>query len=104
MSYRVVFDPDALDDLDNIFVYLAPEMGALPARRYVGRIRSYCEGFSTFPKRGTRRSDLGEGIRLVGYRYKATIVFQVTDDTVAILRIFARGRAIDFRENDDGPG
>ena len=104
MSYRVVFDPDALDDLDNIFVYLAPEMGALPARRYVGRIRSYCEGFSTFPKRGTRRSDLGEGIRLVGYHRKATVAFVVTDDTVMILRIFARGRAIDFRENDDDPG
>ncbi len=104
MSHRVVFAPDALDDLDNIFVYLAPAMGAVPARGYVGRIRSYCEGFSNFPKRGMRRTDLGEGIRLVGYRYKATIVFLVKDDTVIILRIFARGRAIDLRENDDEPG
>jgi plasmid stabilization system protein ParE len=104
MSHRVVFDPDALDDLDNLLVYLAPEIGALPARRYVGRIRSYCEEFSTFPKRGMQRKDLGEGIRVVGYRYKATIVFLVTDDTVIILRIFHRGRAINLGENEDVSG
>jgi plasmid stabilization system protein ParE len=104
MTHRVVFDPDALYDLANIFIYLAPEMGALPARQYVGRIRNYCEGFSTFPKRGMQRSDLEKGVRIVGYRYKATIVFLVTDDTVMILRIFARGRAIDLSENDDNLG
>ncbi len=51
MSYRVVFSPAASDDLENLFIYLASEIGPRKARDYVGEIKAYCLGFSTFPQR-----------------------------------------------------
>ena len=43
-----------------------------------------------------RRDDVYSGLRLVGYRYKATIAFRVRDDVVQIARVFHNGRNIDF--------
>jgi plasmid stabilization system protein ParE len=95
MTYQVVFSPQAIRDLDDALIYLAPEMGAAAAREYLAKIRNYCAGFATFPNRGMRRDDLRPGIRLVGYRYKATIAFDIDRETVTILRIYHRGRNID---------
>jgi toxin ParE1/3/4 len=100
MTYRVLFSPEASEDLEDILVYLAPLMGAAEARAYVGRIRAYCTGFSQFPQRGTRRDDVRPGLRLVGYRRRATIAFLVEQDVVMILRVFNRGRDIAFDDQD----
>lgn len=102
MNYRIVFSPEAIDDLEEVLVYLAPEMGLAPAREYVGAIRDYCAGFSTFPNRGMRRDDIRPGLRLVGYRRKATIAIMVRVDTVTIARIFHRGRNVEFDGESDG--
>ncbi len=98
MSYTVVFSPAASDDLEDLFIYLAPEMGIREARDYVGKIKAYCLGFSTFPQRGMLRDDLWPNLRLVGYRRKATIAFQIRGDVVRIARIYNRGRDIDADE------
>ena len=94
MSCKVVFSPATSDDLQKLLIYLAPEMGLGEARDYVGKIKAYCLGFSTFPQRGMLRDDLWPGLRLVGYRHKATIAFQVRGDVVRIARIYHRGRDI----------
>lgn len=101
MKYHVVFSSEASDDLEEVLVYLAPEMGLEPAREYVGKIRSYCSGFSTFPNRGMRRDDIRPGFRLVGYRRKATIAFRIRGDTVTIVRIFHRGRNVEFDDESE---
>jgi plasmid stabilization system protein ParE len=103
MKYRVVFDPAARDDLADLLTYLAPRMGVDPALAYVRRIENYCLDFSTFPHRGMRRDDVYSGIRLVGYRYKATIAFRVRDDVVQIARIFHHGRNIDLDPEAPNP-
>lgn len=41
------------------------------------------------------RDDLWPYLRLVGYRRKATIAFQIRGDVVRIVRIYHRGRDID---------
>jgi len=101
MSHKVVFGRRASNDLEELLVYLAPKMGVQQARSYVGKIQAYCLGFSTFPKRGTLRQDIRPGLRLVGYRYKATIAFFVHEDIVLITRIFHRGRNVDLDETED---
>ncbi len=101
MNYRVVFSPTASDDLDNLLIYLSEQMGVRPARSYVGKIQRYCLDFAFFPKRGVARDDLKPGLRLVGYRRRATIAFYVHDQTVVIARVFHRGRQIDFTEDLD---
>jgi toxin ParE1/3/4 len=95
MNFEVVFSPQAIRDLDELFIYLAPEIGAAAARDYIGKIRRYCAGFATFPNRGMQRDDIRPGIRLVGYRHRATIAFDIERRTVTILRIYHRGRNID---------
>jgi plasmid stabilization system protein ParE len=78
-------------------------MGAERARLYVGEIQAYCLNFSTFPKRGMKRSDLRSGLRLVGYRRRATIAFEVTGDVVIIARIFYRGRNVELDDDAGDP-
>jgi plasmid stabilization system protein ParE len=54
-----------------------------------------------------KRSPNGEparispGLRIVGFHRKATIAFEVADDTVIILRVFHRGRNVDFDPDTD---
>lgn len=103
MNYRVVFAPAASEDLENLLIYLAARMGAERARLYVGEIQAYCLNFSTFPKRGMKRSDLRSGLRLVGYRRRATIAFEVTGDVVIIARIFYRGRNVELDDDAGDP-
>lgn len=95
MSYKVVFSPAASDDLEDLYIYLATEMGIEPAREYVGKIKAYCLGFATFPRRGLQRDDIWPMLRLVGYRRKATIAFQIKGDVVRIVRIYHKGRDIE---------
>lgn len=100
MSYRVIFGPQAAADLEDLLVYLAEEIGPVRARQYVGKIESYCLAFKTFPARGMQRDDIRTGIRLVGYRRKATIAFMIEGEIVTILRIFYGGRDVDLDEED----
>jgi plasmid stabilization system protein ParE len=103
MNFHVVFAPAASEDLENLLIYLAARMGAERARLYVDEIQAYCLNFSTFPKRGMKRSDLRSGLRLVGYRRRATIAFEVTGDVVIIARIFYRGRNVELDDDAGDP-
>lgn len=100
MKYTVLFSDDAEEDVAELLAYLLPIAGEQVARRYVDRLIDYCYSFEMFPERGAL-SDQKPGLRLVGYRRKATIAFQVKSDTVIIARIFHRGRNVDLDETDD---
>ncbi|MFB9951473.1 hypothetical protein ACFFP0_21705 [Rhizobium puerariae] len=45
------------------------------------------------------REEIRPGLRLVGYRYRATIAFFMEADVVTVIRIFHRGRDVDFGED-----
>lgn len=70
--------------------------------RYTAAIVKYCMGFATFPERGIRREDVRLGLRIVGYRRRTTIAFEVTVDTVNILGIYYGGQdyEADLRHDD----
>lgn len=95
MNRKVVFAEKAIFDLENRFDYLLPLAGEKTATAFIEGIRAYCLGFDIFPERGTQRDDLGQGLRLVGYKHDASIAFIVTDSEVTILRVFMRGQDID---------
>ncbi|NEJ19097.1 type II toxin-antitoxin system RelE/ParE family toxin [Rhizobium leguminosarum] len=96
MNYTVIFAPQASDDLESLLVYLIDEAGPETARSYVGKIVNYCLSFETFPERGALRDDLRPGLRVVGYRGKASIAFVVEGNAVFILRVFHRGQDVSF--------
>ncbi|WP_245521140.1 type II toxin-antitoxin system RelE/ParE family toxin [Rhizobium laguerreae] len=66
-------------------MYLIDEAGPETARNCVGQIVDYCLSFETFPERGAVRDDLRPGLRVAGYRGKASIAFVVEENIVSIL-------------------
>ena len=64
MSCKVFFSPAASDDLENLFIYLAPEMGMKEAREYVGEIKAYCLGSRSFRNAGCCAMMFGQGFVL----------------------------------------
>lgn len=91
-SLPVVFSARAERQLDDLFEYIEGSSGRGPAETYVAQIISFCIGLGDFPERGTRRDDLRPGVRTVGFRKRATVVFAVRSDRVAILGVFYGGQ------------
>jgi toxin ParE1/3/4 len=48
-----------------------------------------------FPERGTRRDDIRPGLRTMGFERRATIIFQVSEAAVVIVRVLYGGRDAD---------
>lgn len=103
MTREVIFAPEALGDLTQIYDVIAPDGGAARAQNYTDRIIAHCLGLVTFPERGRRRDDLRPGLRITTWRRRITIAFHITPTTVAIDRILYGGRDLPviFREDDD---
>lgn len=92
MSYRVVFSPEAEDQLAELFQYIAQASSPERAAGYTEAIVSYCESLRTYPHRGMKRDDIRPGIRITNYRKRAVIAFAVEGDTVSVLGVFYGGR------------
>jgi toxin ParE1/3/4 len=92
VEHRVVFAPEAQDDLRKIYLFIAEQAGDARAMAYLERIEAYCAGFATFPQRGMRRDDLLPGLRIVGFEQRISIAFHVTAGVVTLDRVFYGGR------------
>ena len=92
---RVELLQTARDDLKQLYDYIADHAGARVADRYIDRIEDACAALSLFSSRGALREDLGPGVRTVGFERRATIVFQVEEDGVAVVRVFYGGQDIE---------
>lgn len=101
MKYRIAFDPAADADLAELYDYIAVRAGRAVARRYINQIVNHCAGFEIFPQRGMRHDGLGFGVRIVGFKRKASIVFRIDDDLVTIMRILHRGKSLGEHDSSD---
>ena len=90
----------ARDDLKRLYDFIADHSGARVADRYIDRIEAACAALSLFSNRGVSREDMGPGIRIIGFERRATIVFQVEDASVAVVRVFYGGQ--DFEAAFEG--
>ncbi len=104
MPREVIFAPEALTDLFELYDHIAADAGAERARNYTDRIVATCRNLVTFPERGTPRDDLRPGLRTTTYRRRITIAFHVTVTQVVIDRILYGGRDLPalFDEGNDG--
>jgi len=100
---RVLFAPEALADLRNLYDTIADNSLPERALAYVEGLRQYCLGLADFPERGTRQDAIRPGLRTLGYRRRVTVAFHINDTAVVIDRILYGGR--DWvgllQENDD---
>lgn len=108
MNHRVVFSPEAQEQIVALYRYIAEAASPEIAVRYTEAIVSYCESLRTFPHRGTIRDDVRPGLRITHYRKRAVIAFDVDAEMVSIIGVFYGGQDYETilqDEPDDGyPG
>ena len=92
MNYRVVFAPEAEEQLAALYHYIAAESSPDIAARYIEAILSYCESLTTFPHRGIRRHDVRPGLRVTNYKKRTVIAFDVDAEQISILGVFYGGQ------------
>ena len=93
MNYRVVFSPEVLEQLAQLYRYVA--QAASPssiAAGYTDAIVTYCESLTTFPHRGVPRDEVRPGLRITHYLKRAVIAFDVDGDQIFILGMFYGGQ------------
>jgi toxin ParE1/3/4 len=102
MTYTVIFSESAKADLFAIYDYIADRAGTAIALSFAERIETYCLDFATAPERGMRRDDLRPGLRTVGFRRRATILFEVRRDArqVVIHGFYYAGRSPEEFEDE----
>jgi plasmid stabilization system protein ParE len=88
----VVFTPEAAEQLDALYAYVAAVASPATALSYTNAIVSYCEGLSISPHRGSRRDDVRPGLRVTNYKKRAVIAFAVDEDLVSIIGIYYGGQ------------
>lgn len=93
--FFVSYSAQAADQLEALYLHIAEDSGPDRAAGYVDAIADYCDGLETFPHRGTRRDGILPGLRLLGFRRRATIAFTVEDAGVTILGIFHGGQDVE---------
>ena len=101
MIYRVVFTPEAEDQLAALYRYIAEAASPDVALRYTTAIVAYCESLKTHPHRGTKRDDVRQGLRITNYRRRSVIAFDVADDVVSIIGVFYGGQDYETALSDD---
>jgi len=83
--------------------YIAERSGGTAAGHYIGRVEAACLGLATFPERGTRLEPLGNGLRMIGFERRVTIIFRPLGDDIQIVRVLYGGRDLEaILGNDPG--
>jgi len=106
MNYRVVFSPEAEEQLVALYGYIAAAASPNIAARYTEAIVSYCESLRTFPHRGTMRDDVRPGLRVTNYKKRVVIAFDVDAEQVSIIGVFYGGQDYETilqDESEDDP-
>jgi len=92
MSYRIVFTPEARNQLDDLHAYISTAADVETASRFTDGIIDHIAALNEFPKRGTPRDDLRPGLRTLAWRHRVTIAFMVEEIDVVVIGIFYGGR------------
>jgi len=90
---RVVWSPEAEQDLIEIWAYLAREASPRVADRQLRSIDRACDGLSERPLTGRIRSELLAGVRSIPVRPYA-LFYRVTATTVEVVRVLHGSRDI----------
>lgn len=92
MKLRVIFSPEAVEQLADLYQYIASAASPGIAERYVSTIIAHCETLETFPLRGAQRDDIRPGLRITNYKGRTVIAFAVDASQVSILGVFYGGQ------------
>ncbi|MDD7541654.1 MAG: type II toxin-antitoxin system RelE/ParE family toxin [Mobiluncus porci] len=89
---RVIFTPEAFEDLAAINLYLSQVTFLERADGYVDDIIAECYSLGEIPVRGISRDDIRSDLRILGFRRSAAIAFLLEEDAVVIMGVFYGGQ------------
>ena len=92
MIYRVVFAPEAEEQLVALYYYIADAASPETALKYTEGIVNYCDSLQKLPYRGKVRNDIRPGLRVTNYKKRTVIAYVVAEDLVSILGVFYGGQ------------
>ena len=91
MTHSVRLTEEAETDLQGMFVFIREHASAAIARGYINRLVEFLEGFSSFPERGSLRTNIRPGLRITGFERRVGAAF-VDGNEMVILRLLYAGR------------
>ena len=100
MIYRVVFTPEAEEQIAVQYRYIAKVASPTIALRYTEAVISYCESLSNFLQRGNMRDDIRPGHVLPTTR-SGVIAFDVDTAQVSIIGVFYGGQDYEAALQDE---
>ena len=94
MTFAVAFAPEAIEQLESLYLYIAGRASAETARRYTDAIVATCEGLAFFPMRGVARDDIRPGLRVTHHKGRTMIAYAVDRQAqqVSIVGVFYGGQ------------
>ena len=103
MIYRVVFSPEAEEQLVALYNYIADAASPDIAAGYTESIIRYCENLYAFPIRGVMRNDVRPGLRVTNYKKRTVIAFEVDAKAgqVSIIGLYYGGQDYESILHDD---
>ncbi|MBB4234627.1 type II toxin-antitoxin system RelE/ParE family toxin [Rhizobium esperanzae] len=98
--YYIRFTDEAELDLARIYGFVRRKSASSAvARNYVARIKTFVDGFETYPERGSVRDDVRPGLRIVGFERRVSVAFVVESAEVIILRVLYAGQRFESGES-----
>jgi toxin ParE1/3/4 len=101
VNRRVVFSPEAVEQIAELYAYIAAAATPGIAAGYTGAIVNYCESLKVFPERGTMRDDVRPGLRITNYKKRTVIAFHSDPEQVSIIGVFYGGQQYETMLRED---
>ncbi|UIJ44786.1 type II toxin-antitoxin system RelE/ParE family toxin [Sphingomonas cannabina] len=101
MATRIVVTPEARDQIDAIYDYIAEAASPEIARRFTDGIVDHLAKLADHPRIGTPRDDLRPGLRTLAHRRRVTIAFIVEDAAVVVIGFYYGGQDFESLLRDE---
>jgi len=84
---RVIVDPDAKEDLRDLYHWIVFSGSPASALDYILRIQDFIDGLDLAAERRTALDDVDPGLRSIPFE-SVVIAIRVTDTAVTVVRLF----------------
>ena len=91
MTRQLVFRPQAENDLDGIFDFIAAD-NPRRAMTYIEDIRDACRGLCDAPMTGMERSDIRDALRILALWRGIVLAYELPPGKVRVPRVFSGGQ------------
>lgn len=91
--YALIYSAASQRDIEKIRRHITMESSALTAANYLDELAAFCGTLRSAPYRGEERLHLARGLRSIGFKRRASVIFSVSKpkQTVSISRIWYAG-------------